>query len=301
MQDGQDLVRELTIPPEAGQASVMFVVLDGFMDAGKAAAGARDTLLRFLTHRTVATFDTDQLIDYRSRRPPMSFTGRHFGNVTWPELQVVLMFDENEQPFYLLSGPEPDFQWARFARAVERLVTDLGVTLVVTGQGVPWAAPHTRPLRRLTHASRDDLIGARPSWSQSIRVPGYLAAVLELHLAARGVDTVGQSVQVSHYLADLAIPQSSLSLLDGWVDLTGFALPRGDLNDLALTVMAQVEQQMQRSPELTQAVADLERAYDNDLTHLANTPWSDGDIADQVEQFLRDLDDPESPADRPGP
>lgn len=295
MQDGPDLLREFTIPVEAEQADTMIVAFEGFMDAGKAAAGAVDTLIQFLAHRSVASFDTDQLIDYRSRRPPMTFTGRRFNHVVWPELDLILLFDENEQPFYLLSGPEPDFQWLRFAATVERLVAELGVGLVVTGQGVPWASPHTRPLRRLTHASRDELIGERPTWSQQVRVPGYAAAVLEMRLAERGVDTVAQSVQVPHYLTDLTMPQASASLLDGWADVTGLALPHGELDDLGLAVMAQVEQQTRNSPELTQAVADLERAYDNDLTHQAGSPWSDTDIADQVEQFLRELDDDDPP------
>lgn len=295
MQDGPDLLQEFTIPPEAAQATTMIVALEGFMDAGKAAGGAVDTLKEFLTHRTVAGFDTDQLIDYRSRRPPMSFTGRRFNHVTWPELEVLMLFDERDQPFYLLTGPEPDFQWRRFVVAVERLITDLGVTLVVTGQGVPWAAPHTRPLRRLTHASRDELIGDRATWIQQMQVPGYAAAILERRLAATGVDTISQSVQVPHYLTDLTFPTASVSLLDGWADVTGLTLPHGQLEDLGLAVMAQVEQQTRSSAELTHAVSDLERAYDNDLTHQAGSLWTDSDIGDQVEQFLRDLDDGRPP------
>ena len=291
MQDGPDLLQEYTVPPEAGQAHIMIVSLEGFMDAGKAAAGAASALKQALAHRSVASFDPDQLVDYRSRRPPMTFTGRRFSHVAWPELAVTLMFDQHEQPFYLLSGPEPDFQWQRFARAVERLVDELGITLVVTGQGVPWAAPHSRPLRRLTHASRDELIADRVTWSQPVRVPGYATAVLELRLARRGIDTASQSVQVPHYLTELTFPHASASLIDGWADLTGLALPHGDLDDLGRAVLAQVQQQTENSEELSRVVADLERSYDDDLTHQAGSPWGDADIVEQVEQFLRDLGD----------
>lgn len=295
MQDGSGLLQEFTVPPEAAQATTMIVALEGFMDAGKAAGGAVDTLKEFLTHRSVASFDTDQLLDYRSRRPPMSFTGRTFTHVAWPELEVLMLFDERDQPFYLLNGPEPDFQWKRFVAAVEQLITELGVTLVVTGQGVPWAAPHTRPLRRLTHAGREELIGDRATWIQQVRVPGYVAAVLERQLAGKGVDTISQSVQVPHYLTELTFPSASVSLLDGWADVTDLTLPHGELEDLGLAVMAQVEQQTRNSAELTHAVSELERAYDNDLTHQAGSLWSESDIGDQVEQFLRDLDEGRPP------
>ena len=91
MQDGPDLLQEYTVPPEAGQAHIMIVSLEGFMDAGKAAAGAASALKQALAHRSVASFDPDQLVDYRSRRPPMTFTGRRFSHVAWPELAVTLI------------------------------------------------------------------------------------------------------------------------------------------------------------------------------------------------------------------
>ena len=297
MRDGRDLLLNFSVPPEATQASTMLVFLEGFMDAGKAAGAAVDTLQQFLPHRTVADFDTDQLIDYRGRRPPMDFNGKRFTSMAWPELEVVLLFDEQEQPFYVLSGPEPDYQWFRFADAVQHLVRELGVTLVATGQGVPWAAPHTRPLRRLTHASRDELIGTRPGWSQHVKVPGHLTAVLEMRLNRGGVDTVSQSVQVPHYLADLLLPQAASCLIDGWADVTGLSLPHGDLVELGEPVMEQIDAQTQNAPEMAQAISELERAYDNDLTH-DDSPWGEHDIAGQVEQFLRDLGDDPDP--RPG-
>ena len=47
--------------------------LTGFVDAGQAGHLAVAHLLANLERRVVATFDIDQLLDYRSGRPMMTF------------------------------------------------------------------------------------------------------------------------------------------------------------------------------------------------------------------------------------
>ena len=60
--------------------------LDGFVDAGQAVRQARGHLLSTLPHRRVATFDVDQLLDYRSRRPPLRFASTYWADYEQPEL-----------------------------------------------------------------------------------------------------------------------------------------------------------------------------------------------------------------------
>lgn len=54
---------------------VLLQALSGFVDAGGATRLAGEHLVAALDGRPVATFDIDQLLDYRSRRPPMVFAG----------------------------------------------------------------------------------------------------------------------------------------------------------------------------------------------------------------------------------
>ena len=49
---------------------VLVHALTGFVDAGSAVQLAVDHLLETLDGTVVARFDVDQLLDYRSRRPP---------------------------------------------------------------------------------------------------------------------------------------------------------------------------------------------------------------------------------------
>ena len=51
--------------------------LTGFADAGAAVTQFSEYLLDTLEHATIATFDTDALLDYRARRPIIYFDQDH--------------------------------------------------------------------------------------------------------------------------------------------------------------------------------------------------------------------------------
>ena len=72
-------------------------------------------------------FDTDALLDYRARRPTMYFDQDHLTDYKPAKLSLYLAKDELGQPFLLLTGFEPDFQWERFTQAVLQLVERYGV------------------------------------------------------------------------------------------------------------------------------------------------------------------------------
>jgi len=56
---------------------VLVEALDGFVDAGSGRRLAREHLLNALDSQLVVSFDVDQLLDYRARRPEMTFTTDH--------------------------------------------------------------------------------------------------------------------------------------------------------------------------------------------------------------------------------
>jgi hypothetical protein len=98
-------VPELTEP-------VLILALSGFVDAGAAARLAHEQLLGTLDRQVVASFDLDQLLDYRSRRPIMLFVEDHWEHYERPVLQLLVLQDRAGTPFLLLYGPEPDLQWS---------------------------------------------------------------------------------------------------------------------------------------------------------------------------------------------
>ena len=70
---------ELTEAEVPAAAPVLIVALEGFVDAGNAARLAVGAMREGREARTVARFDVDQLIDYRSRRPAAAVRHRPLG------------------------------------------------------------------------------------------------------------------------------------------------------------------------------------------------------------------------------
>jgi len=85
---------------------VLIIALDGYIDAGSGVKLAVDHLLSSLEHTVVGTFDVDQLIDYRARRPTLTFQSNAFTDYQAPELLVHQLTDTDGTSFLLLSGPD---------------------------------------------------------------------------------------------------------------------------------------------------------------------------------------------------
>ena len=290
--------------PDQVPARPVFVhALDGFVDAGSAASLATGHLLAELPSRVVARFDADQLVDYRSRRPRMTFSADRFTDVKMPELLLHELRLPDSSVLYLLVGPEPDTQWERFAAAVGQLVSTLDVRLVVGLHGIPWAAPHTRPVGLTPHASDRELIAGRPRWIGDVEVPGHVGALLELRLGQAGHAAMGFTAHVPHYLAGTEFPPAAVALLDALAETVGVELPTGALREAGVSVLAQVDEQVTGNAETLEAVRGLERQYDAivDGRHLTGpglmAPTLPADeipdaeeLAADVERFLRELD-----------
>lgn len=305
-EDLYEVVAEPTAAGSGGEGPVLVHALTGFVDAGAASQLVATHLLGRLESRVLARFDVDLLHDYRGRRPPMTFSGDRFEDVDLPELVLHEVLDEAGTPFLLLAGSEPDLHWQRFATAVHQLAQRAGARLAVSLQGIPWAAPHTRPAALTAHASDRALIAGRPRWFDAVVVPGHAGAFVELALARAGLPSMGFSVHVPHYLGSTTFPPSAVALLEALSQATGLELESA-LTDLAATgveVLAQVDEQVAASAETREAVASLEHQYDAVAAgrglsgpslvspHLPEDEVADGDeLAAQLEAFLRAQDD----------
>jgi hypothetical protein len=313
-----DEVPELDARPGADHLTeglTMVVVLDGFLDAGSAAARAAQHLVDLddtgpSAGRVVATFEVDELHDYRARRPAVSFVVDRYEDYDAPRLVVRLLHDTGRTPYLLLQGPEPDIRWEAFARAVREVVERFRVTRVVSMGSVPMAVPHTRPIAITPHANeaaRDSLVGSSP-WRGELRVPSSALALLEIRLGEWGHPAQGFVAHVPHYLAQLAYPQASAALLEQvekagrlTVDLSGL---RAEAEDRE----AEIARYLVEHTEVADVVAALERQYDtfaqaeeSGASLLApDEPLPTGEqLGEQFEQFLAGLDGPEGPgADR---
>lgn len=284
--------------------AVLLHHLDGFMDAGSAGGALVEQLLSGYEHRVVARFDIDGLLDYRSRRPMMTFVTDHWEDYQAPELVVRLLHDSAGTPFLLMTGPEPDFRWEAFVDSVRHLVERWGVRLSVGFHGIPMGVPHTRPLGVTVHGTRPELTAGHDTFFNRVQVPGNVSGLLELRLGEAGLDAVGFAAHVPHYLTQSTYPAAALVLLDTIVQATDLVLPVAALAESSRRADAEIQRQVAESDQVAEVVAALERQYDafvdaNDKQNLLvdpeNIPSAD-ELGAELERFLAEQQrNPESP------
>lgn len=301
------IIDEVPELEEVGALS-MVVVLDGFLDAGKAAAVAIRHLLAQSDAReghggpVVATFDVDLLHDYRARRPPMSFVRDHYEGYDAPRLVARLLRDTGGTPYLLLTGPEPDVRWEAFCVAVREVVERFGVTRVVSLGSVPMAVPHTRPIAVTHHANDPGLLTGQSRWRGELRIPGSIQALLEIRLGEWGHDALGYVAHIPHYLAQLEYPRASVELLGHLEVGARLTVDLTDLRAAAEHREAEIERYLSGNEEVVEVVRALEEQYDafaraeeeggNLLADDEPLPTGE-EIGRQFEQFLAGLEGPD--------
>ncbi len=316
----------------------MVLVLDGFLDAGNAAALAARHLVAVdeagvtsmpvaetdadtsgtadsgpldgpgaagsdpAIGPVVATFDVDELHDYRARRPPMSFVQDHYADYEAPRLLVRLLHDSGGTPYLLLHGAEPDTRWEAFARAVREVVERFGVTRVVGMGSVPMAVPHTRPITVTHHANRPELVTGQSLWRGELRIPGSAQALLEVRLGEWGHDALGFVAHVPHYLAQLDYPQAAVTLLEQLERLGRLTVSLDALRSQAEVREDEIAHYLTQNEEVGEVVAALERQYDaferaeesGSNLLASDRPLPTGEeIGQEFERFLAGLENPE--------
>jgi predicted ATP-grasp superfamily ATP-dependent carboligase len=293
-----DEVPELDREADAA-GPVMVVALQGFLDAGNAAATAVTHLHEGFAGRVVATFEVDALYDYRARRPLITFREDHYEGYQAPRLVVRVMRDLDDVPYLLLHGPEPDIQWEAFCGAVRSVVEHFGVRLVVSLGSVPMAVPHTRPTMVTQHANRGELMVEANVWRGDLAVPASAAALVEVRLGEWDHPATGFVVHVPHYLAQSDYPVASVTLLQRLEVVTGLSLDLRALEQRAEESEHEIATQVAANPEVAQVVTGLEQQFDafhdsgDDALPLAeerDLPTAE-ELGEEFERFLADLGD----------
>ncbi|MFW0784801.1 PAC2 family protein [Gordonia sp. CPCC 206044] len=250
---------------DEGTGPVLLHALNGFADAGHAVALAAQHLRDALDSELVATFSTDELIDYRSRRPTITFSGDKFTDIEMPSLTMHAIRDTAGRPFLLLAGSEPDLRWEQFVEAVRRLAEHFGVTDVIGLNAIPMAVPHTRPPSITAHGDADRL-GELPRWGSEMKLPASASMLLELRMSEHDYRAAGLSVHVPHYLSQTDYPAAAARLLETVGELTGLNLPVTALDNAADKVRVQIDNEVSGNAEIESVVAALETQYDT-FTH----------------------------------
>ncbi|HVE64798.1 MAG TPA: PAC2 family protein [Mycobacteriales bacterium] len=278
--------------PDLGRP-VLVQALDGFVDAGAARQLARAHLFASGESSKVATFDVDQLLDYRARRPPMVFVEDHWESYEAPELAVLALTDDAGTPYLVLTGPEPDYQWERFVGAVRLLAEELDIRLSIGLNAIPMGVPHTRPVGVIAHASRPEIVASFEPWVAAVQVPGAAGHLIEYRLGQAGRDAAGFAVHVPHYVAQAEYPAAAEMLLQSVSRISGLVLPTAALAEAAVETRRLIDEQVGQSDEVATIVHALEEQYDAFVAGRGRSLLADGstlptadEIGAELERFL---------------
>ena len=290
---------------ESPEGPTLVVALQGYADAGHAVEGVSNHLNAALETRTLATFNNDELIDYRSRRPAVTLANHTVADVEEIGIELRVVRDTKDMPFLLLSGPEPDLRWEAFSKSVADLAVQFGVQQTLCLYAAPVAAPHTRPVVVSTHGNDESLVKDKYLFDGIITVPGAASIMIERELDKRGEKVAGFTAHVPHYIANSPYPMAAFQLMQALEDTANLQLPLRALEQEITSVQRQLAEQTAASKEIAQVVSALEQHYDREVEEYrrnnpnakmpgeAQVPSGD-EISEAFENYLTAIEDQQS-------
>lgn len=277
---------------------VLVVALEGWIEAGYAAATAMGTLKQQIRTHRLLRFETDELLDQRARRPTMRLVNGVNTELKWPRLQLRHGRDSAGQDLLVLTGPEPDMRWNAFTRALMEVVEQLDVRLCVGFGAFPAAAPHTRPVSIGSTATTQKLADEVGYLEATMDIAGGVQAAIERAFADAGRPAVGLWARVPHYAGAMPFPAAAAALLDTLARITGLVIDTVEIRNAGTQANAQIDQLVRNNPEHMEMVRRLEEQVNAETPmrpgrfgmaggDLGDLPSGD-ELAAELEKFLRE-------------
>lgn len=278
------------------ESPVLVLALEGWIDAGGAAARAATALVEGTEPTPVATFDADELLDHRARRPILHIEAGLNAGLTWPVIELVAVADPHGNDVLVLRGGEPDHRWKAVSTAVVDLALELGTRTVFGLGAYPAAVPHTRP-SLLASTATDPLLADHVGGIRTtVDVPAGIHAAIEDRCREVGLPAVGLWAQVPHYASGMAYPGASLALVEKLNEMAGLSFATGSLAAETSAVRARLDALVADSDEHLSLLRELESQVDERAGHLTDRPAREVDLpsgdelAGEIERFLRGQD-----------
>ena len=287
--------RDLNVTPNR---PVLVMGLEGWVDAGLSGANSISALLGSMRTEPIVTFDADQLVDHRSRRPTQRIVNGVLESVTFSEIQLRYGTDPGGNDVLLLVGPEPDYKWKAFRDELLGVCDELGVRLAVGLGGFPAPMPHTRPTRIIATAI-DQGMATDVGFIPGVReVPAGIHAALLKGFEEHAIPALSLWAMVPHYVSGMPYPEASVRLLEHLARLGGLVVDLTELRAASDVTRTRIDGLIAQNPEHIAMVEGLERQYEAELTEtstagehppldMENLPSGD-EIAAELQRFLRE-------------
>jgi proteasome assembly chaperone (PAC2) family protein len=259
------------VPDPPLRSPVLVAAFAGWVNAGEAGTTAADFLAA--GGEDLVEFDADRLFDFRDSRPIATFQEGVVGELEWPHVSIVRR-QAGGRDLLVLTGTEPSLAWREFTAAVGDLATRFGVSETVVLGGIPWAAPHTRPVTLITTASASERLPAAADHPQGeLTVPASIAAALD-------EPTIGFWARIPNYLGTV-FSAGALALLERLALHLGVELDLSELVEAADRQRVHLDAITDGRSDIRTMVDQLEALVD------AGTNASGEELAAEIERFLR--------------
>jgi len=270
---------------------IMLVALDAFGDAGAVQASVVDLLKGQLEFSTVASFDTDVLLDYRVRRPTIKIRSGLIHRFNWPAIDLLHAVDPDGRHVLLLHGPEPDRRWKAFVEEVLDLALRFDATMVIGLASFPGPVPHTRDVDVAVTTTDPSHARAVPYLPDELEVPSTVHGALEHAAPGHGVAALGLWAPVPQYASMQPYPGAAAALLDEVRRLTGFSLSTQTLADGAEASRKRIEAAIADKPDHLRMVQALEQHVDSMESAKATDVPTGDELAEEFQRFLEGGDE----------
>jgi proteasome assembly chaperone (PAC2) family protein len=275
---------------------LLVAAFEGWNDAGDAASGAADWLVRRREATRFASIDPEEHVDYQSRRPTLRLDKGVASAITWPT-NVCYAVGFPERDIVVLRGVEPNVRWKSFCNAVLTVASETGCGMVVTLGALLGDVPHTRQVRITGTATDPGLITDLGLTRSRYEGPTGIVGVLHDACQSSGVRSASLWAPVPHYIAQPPNPPATLALLQRFSALAHVHFDLSGLDGLVDMWRLQVDQAIADNDEVSTYVRELEARVDAESAAeegvlLGEDDLPSGDqLADELQRYLRDQDD----------
>ncbi len=281
--------------------TVAIAAFDGWTDAADAASDVVEHLALTWDGDEVAVIDDERYFDYQQTRPTITLTDGVLRRVRWPAVQIVRCRPPGAaREVLIVHGPEPSLYWRGFAAELLDRLVELGAETIVTVGALLADTAHTRPVDVTGSAFTAEAarrFGLSPS---NYDGPTGMTGVLQDACVRAGVPAVSLWGAVPHYFAQSPSPKVMLALLRALQDVTGVAMPVGDLPARAAEWERTIDELTAADEDIGDYIRSLEERGDDD-TAAAVDAMDGAELAEEFERFLRRRGD-DGPGDgAPGP
>lgn len=275
------------------RAPMMVAAFEGWTDAGGAATGAASYLSTHLRARAFADIDAEEFYDFTARRPQVRLLQDMSREIVWPPNRFLAAATSDAHDVVIMIGTEPHLRWRAFCDCVTRVATELQVQAVFTLGAMLADVAHTRPTPVRVSSADPRLVERLGVQRPQYQGPTGIVGVLQDAFAEASIPVGSLMAQVPHYISNTPSPKATLAIVERVSSLLSIRVSTEDLTSASSTYERQVTEAVSADQDIAGYVRELEQRADrtdpSDL--LGDLPTGEA-LAAQLEQFLREQDDP---------